>query len=48
MVNVTSNQVDLQVGSINESGSDSFNGTVLTSSVANGGSYAGLASTTVR
>jgi autotransporter-associated beta strand protein len=46
MVNVTSNQVDLEIGSINESGADSFNGTVLTSPVANGGSYTGLASTT--
>jgi hypothetical protein len=26
LVNVTSNQVDLQVGSINVSGTDSFNG----------------------
>jgi autotransporter-associated beta strand protein len=46
MINITSNQVDLQVGSIDESGSGSFNGTVLSSSVANGGSYAGISSTT--
>jgi hypothetical protein len=47
MVNVASNQVELEVGSIDESGTGSFNGTVLSSSVANGGSYAGLASTTI-
>jgi autotransporter-associated beta strand protein len=46
MINVTSSQVDLEAGSIDESGSGTFNGTVLSSSVANGGSYAGLASTT--
>ena len=46
MISITSNQVDLQVGSIDESGTGSFGGTVLSTSVPNGGSYAGISSTT--
>ena len=46
MVNIASNQVDLEVGSIDQTGADSFGGTVLSASVANHGNYGGLASLT--